>query len=133
MTSPENLGPSDLVAISSFGFGGTNVHALLTGPGPDRAKGAHPVAELHICCKHLVVVSTQWPMRLPFSPPAALPEHLQVMWNLRVLWQNRPHLGVSATLGRGSQVERRMHQDAQCSLALLCMFQQDMWWRPARA
>ena len=64
MTSPENLGPSDVVAISSFGFGGTNVHALLTGPGLDSrqlAKGTPPAAEMRICCMYVVIIcSVAW-------------------------------------------------------------------------
>ena len=32
VTEPEGLSPSDVVALSSFGFGGTNVHVVLRGP-----------------------------------------------------------------------------------------------------
>ena len=37
VTEPESLSPGDVVALSSFGFGGTNVHVVLRGAGPPAA------------------------------------------------------------------------------------------------
>ena len=76
VTKSAALAPNDKAALSSFGFGGTNIHVVLTGP-PQKAAGTlrsagesdhDPAAEIdtvasaqvvtHMHCSHLLLSET---------------------------------------------------------------------------